>query len=114
MSRNRKRNWDEVSYTIPAMSKQVTLHPSSPDMIKLGQDLWKFGDKGITRRLSWQEAAIVQTFPKNIHFSGNLTSKYKQIGNAVPVKLAEVVAQELNRILNENLSSLNLKQEVGV
>lgn len=25
MSRNRKRGWDEVSYTIPAMAKQVTL-----------------------------------------------------------------------------------------
>lgn len=34
MSRNRKRNWDEVSYTIPAMAKQVTLHPGSPDMVK--------------------------------------------------------------------------------
>ena len=35
MSRNRKRGWDDVSYTIPAMAKQVTLHPSSPDMVKL-------------------------------------------------------------------------------
>lgn len=114
MSRNRKRKWDEMGYTVPAMSKQVTLHPSSPDMIKLGEDLWKFGDNGITRRLSWKEAAVVQTFPKNIHFSGNLTSKYKQIGNAVPVKLAEVVAQELKRILNERLNALDLNQEAGV
>lgn len=41
MSRNRKRNWNEVSYTIPAMAKQVPLHPSSPDTLKLEADLWK-------------------------------------------------------------------------
>lgn len=99
MSRNRKRDWYDVSYTIPAMSKQVPLHPSSPDMIKLGEDSWCFG-KGVTRRLSWQESAAIQTFPKNIEFVGNLTSKYKQIGNAVPVKLAESVAKTIYDILS--------------
>ena len=92
MSRNRKRDWDEVSFTIPAMAKQVALHPSSPNMIKEGKDLWRFGEPGITRRLSWREAAAIQTFPKDMDFVGDLTSIYKQIGNAVPVKLAEFVA----------------------
>lgn len=99
MSRNRKRSWDDVSYTIPAMSKQVTLHPSSPDMIKIDSDNWQFGN-GITRRFSWQEAAAVQTFPRNMEFVGNLTSKYKQIGNAVSVKLAEVVAKSVHEELS--------------
>ena len=80
MSRNRKRGWDDVSYTIPAMAKQVTLHPSSPDMEKLGTDLWKFGNNGLTRRFSWQEAAVIQTFPRDLKFEGDLVSKYKQIG----------------------------------
>ena len=79
MSRNRKRGWDEVSYTIPAMAKQVTLWPGSPDMVKLGQDSWRFGDGGETRRLSWREAAAIQTFPANMEFAGDLTSVYKQI-----------------------------------
>ena len=99
MSRNRKRNWDEQSFTIPAMAKQVTLYPGSPDMVKLGTDLWKFGDDGETRRLSYREAAAIQTFPKNMKFHGDLTSKYKQIGNAVPVKLAETVASEIYKII---------------
>jgi len=106
MSRNRKRDWDQVSYTIPAMSKQVALHPSSPDMVKLGEDLWEFGKTGITRRFSWQEAAAIQTFPQDMMFEGNLTSKYKQIGNAVPVKLAEVVAMDAKRIIDEHLSQI--------
>lgn len=90
MSRNRKRNWDDVSYTIPAMAKQCPLHPSSPDMIKNGPDDWRFGN-GRTRRLSWREAAAVQTFPTNLEFAGDLTKKYLQIGNAVPVNLAYAV-----------------------
>ncbi|MBQ8480956.1 MAG: DNA cytosine methyltransferase [Alphaproteobacteria bacterium] len=98
MSRNRRRDWNSVSFTIPAMAKQVALHPSSPDMIKIGADNWKFGI-GNTRRLSYKEAAVIQTFPENMVFCGDLISKYKQIGNAVPVKLAEVVAESISDIL---------------
>ena len=101
MSRNRKRDWNQVSYTIPAMAKQVTLYPGSPDMVKVDKDVWQFGEGGVTRRLSWREAAAIQTFPKEIEFYGDLTSKYKQIGNAVPVKLAEFVANQLKGILLE-------------
>lgn len=100
MSRNRKRGWDEVSYTIPAMAKQVTLWPGSPDMIKVGRDSWRFGE-GLTRRLSWQEAAAIQTFPRDMVFNGNLTSIYRQIGNAVPCNLAEQVAIQVRKTLDE-------------
>lgn len=110
MSRNRKRGWNEVSFTIPAMAKQVPLHPSSPDMVKLDKDLWKFGE-GITRRFSWQEVAAIQTFPRGMEFCGDLISKYKQIGNAVPVKLAEAVAgkvyEKLNKCLQNNQEKFN-------
>lgn len=99
MSRNRRRTWSEQSFTIPAMAKQVTLHPSSPPMKKLGPDEWIFGEKGKTRRLSWREAAAIQTFPKDMEFAGDLTSVYKQIGNAVPVKLAEAVANSIKPYL---------------
>ena len=101
MSRNRKRGWDDVAYTVPAMAKQVTLWPGSPDMKKLDKDLWAFGDEGTTRRLSWREAAAIQTFPTDLEFSGDLTSIYKQIGNAVPVKLAEFVANYIRPYLEQ-------------
>lgn len=100
MSRNRKRNWNDVSYTIPAMAKQVPLWSGSPDMVKINNDLWKFGSDGVTRRFSWQEAAALQTFPSDMEFYGNLTSKYRQIGNAVPVKLAEILATHLYGLLS--------------
>lgn len=101
MSRNRKRGWDEVAYTVPAMAKQVTLYPGSPDMVKVDKDLWRFGTDGETRRLSWREVAAIQTFPTDIEFYGDLTSIYKQIGNAVPVKLAEFVANYIRPYLEK-------------
>ncbi len=109
MSRNRRRGWDEVSYTIPAMAKQVPLHPSSPPMIRLDKDLWKFGE-GVTRRFSWQEAALIQTFPEGMKFAGDLTSKYRQIGNAVPVRLAKAIGDALVQTLDECLGDLPLRQ----
>jgi DNA (cytosine-5)-methyltransferase 1 len=103
MSRNRIRQWDQVSFTIPAMAKQVALHPSSPPMTKLDKDLWKFTDSKNTRRLSWREAAAIQTFPESLEFAGSIISKYKQIGNAVPVNLARAVARELHKSLSNAL-----------
>ena len=98
MSRNRRRGWDEPSFTIPAMAKQAPLHPSSPPMSYVEKDKWRFGD-GVTRRLSWIESALIQTFPDGMYFCGDLTSKYKQIGNAVPPRLAKIVAMGMLKCL---------------
>jgi DNA (cytosine-5)-methyltransferase 1 len=45
------------------------------------------------RRLSVRESAIMQTFPMDFEFFGSLSSMYRQVGNAVPVKLAEKIAR---------------------
>lgn len=97
MSRNRQRDYNDVSFTIPAMAKQVPLSPDSDGMEFESVDKFKF--IGNYRRLSYKEAAAIQTFPKNMEFCGDLESKYRQIGNAVPVKLAEAIAKEVNKIL---------------
>jgi DNA (cytosine-5)-methyltransferase 1 len=47
------------------------------------------------RRLSIQEMARLQTFPNGIAFVGNRNSIQRQIGNAVPSLLAEVLAREI-------------------
>lgn len=99
MSRNRKKNWNDVSFTIPATAKQVPLHPSSPDMIKIDNDHWEFGE-GLTRRFSWRECALIQTFPAQMNFVGNLNSKYKQIGNAVPCNLAYAIGKQIKCFLD--------------
>jgi DNA (cytosine-5)-methyltransferase 1 len=47
--------------------------------------------------LSPREAARIQTFPDDYVFRGSLNDWYQQIGNAVPVKLAEIIGNELKK-----------------
>lgn len=73
---------DEVSKTITSHMKfdcHMYIHPTQ------------------ARGLSPREAARIQTFPDDYVFRGALNDWYKQIGNAVPVKLAEVIANELKK-----------------
>jgi DNA (cytosine-5)-methyltransferase 1 len=111
MSRNRKANWLEPSFTIVANFRHITLHPASPTMRLVWSNLadgwkqkWEFTDQyehlaydptlpklEVPRRLSWREAAAIQTFPMGFEPAGKLERKFEQIGNAVPPKLMEAV-----------------------
>ncbi len=53
-----------------------------------------------TRPLTVREYARIQTFPDEWEFSGSLASRYRQIGNAVPVNLAYAVGRALIRMFN--------------
>jgi len=97
MSRNRKRSWDEQSFTIQAGGRHAPLHPSSSNMHKIGEDKWDFeGDNPKYRRLSVRECARIQTFPDDfIFYYDNVAKGYKMVGNAVPVKLAKAIASQI-------------------
>lgn len=47
------------------------------------------------RRLTVEECSILQDFPAGHPFQGNKGSQYRQVGNAVPPKLAEVVGRAI-------------------
>jgi len=47
------------------------------------------------RRLSIAEMAALQTFPRGLRFAGGRVSVQRQIGNAVPSLLSEVLAREI-------------------
>lgn len=53
------------------------------------------------RPFTIRENARCQSFPDEWIFKGSICSQYKQIGNAVPVRLAYEIAQEIKNSLEE-------------
>ena len=47
------------------------------------------------RRITTFESSLLQSFPENYIFVGSQCGKYKQIGNAVPPKLAQAISQQI-------------------
>ena len=113
LSRNRKKRWDEQSFTIQASGRQAPLHPSGSRMVKKGVDQWVLPDDPKShRRLSVKEIARIQTFPDWFEFSsgkedisknGKLNKVYKQIGNAVPIELARKIISPLAEWSYQNI-----------
>lgn len=54
------------------------------------------------RPLSTVERSYIQTFPKRFRLKGTKTALEQMIGNAVPVKLAEYVANAVTEFLDHN------------
>jgi DNA (cytosine-5)-methyltransferase 1 len=82
----RRLSLNEPSLTLtcaPAMKQTERCHPIE------------------TRPLTVREYARIQTFPDSWQFCGNMTTQYKQIGNAVPVNLAAAVGRSLIRLFND-------------
>lgn len=53
----------------------------------------RFGHPFADRPISVREAACLQTFPRDFIFEGGIRSATRQIGNAVPVLLAQVMGE---------------------
>lgn len=82
----RRISWDEPSLTIlcsPCMKQTDRCHPDE------------------TRPFTIRESARIQSFPDTWQFTGSLNSKYKQIGNAVPVNLAKEIGLSIIKVLKE-------------
>ena len=52
-----------------------------------------------TRPFTIREYARIQSFPDDFKFCGSIAKQYKQIGNAVPVNLAELIAKKIKQNL---------------
>ena len=87
-------------------------HTGSP--IDLPAKTLKAGDHGVpggentvvmvdgsVRYFTVRESARLQTFPDGFAFHGSWTETMRQLGNAVPVKLAQIVAASVARKLYE-------------
>jgi DNA (cytosine-5)-methyltransferase 1 len=77
--------WDELSRTITA---------------HIAKDGYWYIHPELDRTLSIREAARIQTFPDWFRFAGQPTHRYRQIGNAVPPRLGEVIGEAFISALN--------------
>ena len=76
-----RMEWGEVAPTITARFDSFTRG--------------KFGHPKQCRSISLREGALLQTFPSDFVFSGNKVDIARQIGNAVPPKLAEAIGKQI-------------------
>jgi DNA (cytosine-5)-methyltransferase 1 len=69
---------------------------------------------GTVRYFSVRESARLQTFPDGYVFHGSWTETMRQLGNAVPVTLAQVVAASVAESLIEASLRATVKPRVAV
>ncbi len=81
--------WDEPAKTLKAGDHGV---PG-------GENTLRYDEEGNVRYFSVRECARLQTFPDEWTFEGSWTESMRQLGNAVPVQLAEVVAGQLAKVI---------------
>lgn len=76
----RRLSWDKPSPTVTTSPHQKATDMCHPEEL---------------RPLSIRECARIQTFPDDWIFYGSTSSKYRQIGNAVPVVFAQAIGKHL-------------------
>jgi len=80
----RRLAWEKPSPTVTTSPHQKATDMCHPDEL---------------RPLSVRECARIQTFPDDWVFYGSTASKYRQIGNAVPVLLGKAIGEYLYQII---------------
>jgi DNA (cytosine-5)-methyltransferase 1 len=97
----RRLSWDEPSLTLtcnPAQKQTERCHRKE------------------TRPLNVREYARIQTFPDNWKFEGSVAAQYKQIGNAVPVKLGFYMGECIIAMLKNkpNFETMEIAEPICV
>lgn len=76
--------------------RRLDINKPSPTLVTSpAQKSTNLGHPYEDRPLSIEEYKAIQGFPENYFLAGRLLNQYKQVGNAVPVLLAEVLGREI-------------------
>ena len=100
-----KKLYTEKTGKESAVHKYHVIRPNLPSNT-IPAHLYKDGlrhihwDSKQARSITVREAARLQTFPDDFEFLGSMGDQYRMIGNAVPPKFANLIASELQTLLN--------------
>ena len=83
-----------VRLSFEGLSRTITAH--------IAKDGYWYIHPREDRTLSIREAARIQTFPDGFRFAGHPSSRYRQIGNAVPPMLASAIASSVKKVLGDS------------
>ncbi len=72
-----------------------------------GENMLRYPDDRL-RYFSIRESARIQTFPNDWTFPGSWTESMRQLGNAVPVELARVVASSIATVIQPHVEPARL------
>ncbi|MBW3587189.1 MAG: DNA cytosine methyltransferase, partial [Cyanobacteria bacterium 0813] len=96
----RRLAWDKPSPTVTTSPHQKATDMCHPEEL---------------RPLSVRECARIQTFPDDWVFYGSTASKYRQIGNAVPILLGEAIGKYLcQKIKGNRVQGLEMIQQLSL
>lgn len=96
----RRLSWDKPAPTITTSPHQKATDMCHPEKL---------------RPLSVRECARVQTFPDDWVFYGSVVSKYRQIGNAVPVVFAKAIGEYLGKLMRgEKVGGKELYEQLSL
>ena len=62
----------------------------------------RFTHPYLDRAITVREAARIQSFPDSFIFTGTKSSQMKQVGNAVPPRLASAIATVIKKDMEDN------------
>jgi len=92
---------DDLSGSGSSVWRRLKWDSPCPTVVTQAISVWPgFCHPAETRPLSVREAARVQGFPDDWNFCGGVGSKYKQVGNAVPIPLASAVGKVIAAALD--------------
>ncbi|WP_349407929.1 DNA cytosine methyltransferase [Pseudalkalibacillus sp. SCS-8] len=82
--------------------RRVSLNKPAPTLLTSpSQKSTNLGHPLEDRPLSIEEYLAIQEFPKGYYVAGTLSQQYTQIGNAVPIRLAQVLGESIFNMLNK-------------
>ena len=86
----------------------IRLMEDTPSLTVTAYIFNKFVHPTEDRYITPREAACLQDFPIDYRFMGTLGQIQKQIGNAVPVKLATALAMQIGRFIHSNYNKKDI------